>query len=394
MNGQLALECILIADDLTGACDTGVQFARHGFSSEVWVDPSHAVNQAAEVVAFNTGSRGDEITAARVKIRRIADLCSDIKPRILFKKIDSTLRGNVGQEVAATMRCFRRDCAIVAPAFPAMGRTVRNGILEWKDCSGAGGVDIQELLEQQGIPPQRIVRASVAAHDAAGFEALLRTRNANPGMFILVDSAEQEDLKILVSRAYHLRQHLLWVGAAGLGIALAGQRGNSAAKQSAKQSRTSPKDAALLFWIGSTHPATQRQRDALLKDSAAIEIVAGPGTVAIARRAIQEKRCLIVKVEREYATRHSLDVFLKGLRDLPLAGMLFTGGDTATLVCHCLGAYAIRLLDEIAPGMPWGTLCGGSFDGLPVVTKAGGFGGRDALLHCAEFFGLRRKVMA
>ena len=97
MNGQLALECILIADDLTGACDTGVQFARHGFSSEVWVDPSHAVNQAAEVVAFNTGSRGDEITAARVKIRRIADLCSDIKPRILFKKIDSTLRGNVGQ---------------------------------------------------------------------------------------------------------------------------------------------------------------------------------------------------------------------------------------------------------------------------------------------------------
>ena len=49
----MAPECILIADDLTGACDTGVQFARHSFSSEVWVDPSHAVNKAAEVVAFN-----------------------------------------------------------------------------------------------------------------------------------------------------------------------------------------------------------------------------------------------------------------------------------------------------------------------------------------------------
>ena len=131
-----------------------------------------------------------------------------------------------------------------------------------------------------------------------------------------------------------------------------------------------------------------------MKDSAAIEIVAEPGTVAIARRAIQKKRCLILKVEREYATRHSLDVFLNGLRDLPLAGMLFTGGDTAMLVCNRLGAYAIRLMDEIAPGMPWGNLCGGSFDGLPVVTKAGGFGGRDALLHCAEFFGSCKKVMA
>jgi uncharacterized protein YgbK (DUF1537 family) len=390
MNAQLAPKCILIADDLTGACDTGVQFARRGFSSEVWVDPSHVVDRAAELVAFNTGSRGDEITAAEVKIRRIADLCWDIKPGILFKKIDSTLRGNVGQEVVATMRCFRRDCAIVAPAFPAMGRTVRNGILEWKDCSGAGSVDIRELLEQQGIPPERIVTASVAKHDAAGFEALLRTRNTNPGMFVIVDSAEQEDLRILVSKAYHLRLHLLWVGAAGLGIALAGRLGNS----TAKQSRTLSKDAALLFWIGSTHPATQRQRDALLKDSAAMEIIAEPGTVAIARRAIEEKRCLILRVEREYATRHSLDVFLNGLRDLPLAGMLFTGGDTAMLVCNCLGAYAIRLLDEIAPGMPWGTLCGGNFHGLPVVTKAGGFGDPDALLHCAEFFGSCQKVMA
>jgi len=389
MNGQLALECILIADDLTGACDTGVQFARRGFSSEVWVDPSHAVNQAAEVVAFNTGSRGDEITAARVKIRRIADLCSDIKPKILFKKIDSTLRGNVGQEVAATMRCFRRDCAIVAPAFPAMGRTVRNGILEWKDCSGAGGVDIQELLEQQGIPPQRIVRASAATHDAAGFEALLRTSNANPGMFILVDSAEQEDLRILVSRAYHLKQHLLWVGAAGLGMALARKLGNSTPKQSA----TLSKDASVLFWIGSMHPVTQLQRDVLLKDSAGIEVVAEPGTLAIARRAIQEKRILLLKIEREHA-RHSLDAFLNGLKDLSIAGMLFTGGDTAMLVCNCLGANAIRLVDEIAPGIPWGNLCGGSFDGLPVATKAGGFGDRDALLRCEEFFGSSRKVMA
>jgi uncharacterized protein YgbK (DUF1537 family) len=389
MTARADPECILIADDVTGACDTGVQFARHGLSSEVWLDPTRVPSTLAHVVALNTDSRCDEVAAAKAKIQQIASLYSDIKPGIILKKIDSTLRGNVGQEIAATMRYFRRDCAIIAPAFPAMGRTVRNGILEWKDCSGAGSVDIGELLQQQGIPSQRIVKTGVSTQDAAS-EALLGNMNANLGMFIVTDCTEQEDLGILVSSAYHLRQRLLWVGAAGLGMALARKLGNSTPKRSA----TLSKDASVLFWIGSTHPVTQNQRDVLLKDSDGIEIVAEPGTLAIARRAIQEKRRLLLKIEREHATRHSLDAFLNGLKDLSVAGMLFTGGDTAMLVCNGLGAYAIRLVDEIAPGIPWGNLSGGSFDGSPVATKAGGFGDRDALLRCEEFFLSARRVMA
>lgn len=383
-------ECILIADDVTGACDTGVQFARHGLSSEVWLDPTRVPITLAQVVALNTDSRCDEGTTAKAKIRQIASLYSDTKPGIILKKIDSTLRGNIGQEILATMKYFRRDCAIIAPAFPAMGRTVRNGILEWTDCSGAGSVDIEELLQQQGIPSQRIVVTGVSTQGSASVEGLLGNMNANPGMFIVTDCTEQEDLGILVSSAYHLRRRLLWVGAAGLGLALASKLGNSASKQSA----TLAKGASVLFWIGSTHPVTQYQRDALLKDSAGIEIVAELGTLSIARRAIQDKRRLLLNIEREHTTRHSLDAFLNGLKDLHIAGMLFTGGDTAMLVCNCLGAHAIRLVDEIASGIPWGNLCGGSFDGLPVATKAGGFGDRDALLRCEEFFGSGRKVMA
>jgi uncharacterized protein YgbK (DUF1537 family) len=390
MTARADPECILIADDVTGACDTGVQFARHGLSSEVWLDPMHVPSTLAQVVALNTDSRCDDVTAAKAKIQQIAGLYSDIKPGIILKKIDSTLRGNVGQEIAATMRYFRRDCAIISPAFPAMGRTARNGILEWKDCSGAGSVDIGELLQQQGIPSQRIVVTGVSTQGPTSVEVLLGNTNVNLGMLIVVDCTEQEDLGILVSTAYHLRQRLLWVGAAGLGMALARKLGNSTSKQSAILA----KDASVLFWIGSTHPVTQDQRDVLLKDSAGIEIVAEPGTLAIARRAIQEKRRLLLKIEREHATRHSLDAFLNGLKNLSVAGMLFTGGDTAMLVCNCLGAYAIRLVAEIAPGIPWGNLCGGSFDGLPVATKAGGFGDRDALLRCEEFFGSGREVMA
>src|SRR6266404_4612940 len=173
MTARADPECILIADDVTGACDTGVQFVRHGLSSEVWLDPTRVPSTLAQVVVLNTDSRCDEVTAANAKIQQIAGLYSGIEPEIILKKIDSTLRGNVGQEIAATIRYFRRDCAIIAPAFPAMGRTVRNGILEWKDCSGGGSVDIRELLQQQGIPSQRIVMTGVFTQGPVSVEALL-----------------------------------------------------------------------------------------------------------------------------------------------------------------------------------------------------------------------------
>jgi uncharacterized protein YgbK (DUF1537 family) len=45
----------------------------------------------------------------------------------------------------------------------------------------------------------------------------------------------------------------------------------------------------------------------------------------------------------------------------------------------------MRLYGEVDAGMPWGRLIGGPADGLPVVTKAGGFGGDDALVQAVSF---------
>ncbi|SPE42145.1 conserved hypothetical protein [Candidatus Sulfopaludibacter sp. SbA3] len=72
---------------------------------------------------------------------------------------------------------------------------------------------------------------------------------------------------------------------------------------------------------------------------------------------------------------------------IPDAGALvLSGGDTAAAVCRLIGARRIDLCDEILPGIPWGILRCGRFDGVPVVTKSGGFGAPDALIRVAEFF--------
>jgi uncharacterized protein YgbK (DUF1537 family) len=64
---------------------------------------------------------------------------------------------------------------------------------------------------------------------------------------------------------------------------------------------------------------------------------------------------------------------------------VMTGGDTAALVCDVAGTHAILLKNEVAPGIPWGHLRGGLFDGLPAITKSGGFGSQSSLREAVQF---------
>ena len=72
------------------------------------------------------------------------------------------------------------------------------------------------------------------------------------------------------------------------------------------------------------------------------------------------------------------------------AGVVATGGDGARQVLLALGAGGIALVDEVMGGVPLGTLTGGTADGLPVVTKAGGFGTEDVLVRAVRAIRDRR----
>src|ERR1017187_6214135 len=121
-------ECLLIADDLTGACDAAVHFAVRGYCTVASVSLDGAPIPA-EVLAVSTDSRGlDARAISRVMLRAASALPVE-GARILFKKIDSTLRGNVGIEILAAMEEFGCDAVMMTPAFPALGRIVEAGCL-------------------------------------------------------------------------------------------------------------------------------------------------------------------------------------------------------------------------------------------------------------------------
>jgi len=378
-----SIECLLIADDLTGACDTGVQFARRGLPSRVELRLSgHRAPTMSEVVVFNTNSRNDEVVRSRRKIEDLAGRCSHLRANIVFKKIDSTLRGNVGVEIATALRMFNCEAAIVAPAFPLMHRFVRDGILDWVDRSGGGRLDIQRLLTAQGFSRENLALMKPAGRTVVDLAAELDRKILDAKHLLVVDCDSQDDLCLAVASGIMLPRNLLWVGSAGLGMAMA----DHIAQPQNRKPISVARDAPLIFAIGSTHPATARQKRKLLEAMEFVEVKPGRETIGVARHALRTPHHLVVSIEEGNRSKSSLCQFFAGLEGIPVAAIFLTGGDTGSLVCDAIKAHSIDLRDEIAPGFPWGKLCGGMFHGLPVASKAGSFGDEDALLRCVGFF--------
>ncbi len=149
--------------------------------------------------------------------------------RRLYKKIDSTLRGNWTAEVAA-LQPFA-GLAIVAPAFPATGRTVRDGCVlvhgaplettdTWKLEHAGRDPGLQPMLEAAGLRTAllaadvlrgepRMLRERIAAAAAGGTQALI------------VDAETSADLAALAQVTAAMSEPLFWVGSGGLARELA-----------------------------------------------------------------------------------------------------------------------------------------------------------------------------
>ncbi len=120
------VECILIADDLTGACDTGVQFVRCDLSCRVPLNlSSYRPAAMTDVLAFNTNRR---------KIEELAVGCSGLRANCHnSRKSIQRCAATWEEEIATALRAFRCEATVIAPAFPAMRRFGRDGILHWVD---------------------------------------------------------------------------------------------------------------------------------------------------------------------------------------------------------------------------------------------------------------------
>src|SRR5215203_6386985 len=117
-----SMQVAIIADDLTGAADTGVQLARAGYRTAVaFRDTPIPPPEDLDAVVVDTDSRAMPDGFAT---KRVLETVPAVRyARIVYKKLDSTLRGPIAAELAAALGASGRDRAVVAPAFPSAGRT-------------------------------------------------------------------------------------------------------------------------------------------------------------------------------------------------------------------------------------------------------------------------------
>lgn len=126
---MILLRIAIIADDLTGANDSGVQFARSGLKTSVLINMESDNISDDDVIIIDTDSRSVTPEEAYRKVKEAAGYLKSQPYDIIFKKIDSTLRGNIGAEFDALYDVFQPDFIICTPAYPDYNRKVRDGCL-------------------------------------------------------------------------------------------------------------------------------------------------------------------------------------------------------------------------------------------------------------------------
>jgi uncharacterized protein YgbK (DUF1537 family) len=379
----------LIADDLTGAADTGVQLVRAGYRTAVVFRGEEAPTAGIDAVSFDTDSRTRPADLAAGRVYGVARTARGV--RVAYKKLDSTLRGNVAVELAAAFRAWGRERIVVAPAFPAAGRTTVGGT----QLVHGVPVDETEMRNDPRTPVREAhvptllsgVLSSVGTLDTGGLADPERVRLAVEGNECVVADAEHDsDLEALV-RAVPDPARVLWAGSAGLALALGnvypGPRAGGAGE------RMAPARPVLVV-VGSLSGVAREQVRRLVEEHGDVSVEAGrEDAVAAAREALSGGTCAVVHSaeERDTSGKGFIIGTLAGVvsrlsEEGLFGGLVMTGGATAVGVARQLGATGIELQGEVEAGVPVGTLIGRNL--YPVVTKAGGFGGPDTLVGAVQ----------
>lgn len=120
----------IIADDLTGANDTALQFHLRGSNTQIVLDYDVFLQNIknTQTWAVATETRNLPADAAYEKVKEVTKTCIEkLNLEFFYKKIDSTIRGNIAAETLAMLEVLKWDAAIIVPAFPAEGRTTVGG---------------------------------------------------------------------------------------------------------------------------------------------------------------------------------------------------------------------------------------------------------------------------
>lgn len=401
---------LIVADDFTGSNDTGVQLKNRGIDISV-VFNSEDMHTIPSSVVLDTESRGMEGEEAYRYVDSLMKKVDFSDYTNVIKKIDSTLRGNVAEEIKAIDDSYKSELIIFAPALPDMGRTTENGI------HMLDGIPISET--EIGMDPKKPVTVDKLSeilknvYDEPvihiGLNQVKNGFELNEARIYTFDAKENRDMQIIVSKAIETGKKILWVGSAAIAEVLMDQVKKAApafcicgsvSNVTREQIKEAEKAGVDLVSVdipnmlegNISKEEYSRQVIALLKEDRDVVLHSSASydrdEIEKSIEAGKQKDMTLAQIS-EYTQNVLGKIGEMILKECKVSGVFLTGGDTAIGFLNRIKAKGSFITEEIAVGIPKMKVVGGDYDGLSIITKAGAFGKPDAIAY-----GLRKlKVM-
>lgn len=418
------LTLLIIADDFTGALDTGVQFAASGANTRVVTSADYdfcQMDPEVQVLVMDAETR-------HLSSREAYDIVYDITKRAaaqkipyLYKKTDSALRGNIGSELTAMLEAAGGKTLSFLPAFPKMKRWTKEGVHYIDGVpvnESVFGKDPFEPVTCSYIPQmignQSQVKVSVRTAGNRNIPMIeCGEGNREEPELLLWDAETDEELETLGQYLYETDRMYLTAGCAGFATVLPRLLGLKG------QRRPDIKlISKLLVICGSVNPITAAQLDYAEKhgflrirlkpeerlDQEFWSSAWGQEKLCQWKEILKERSCVILDSNdlpgredtRDYANAHGLSLdeirmriaesygyILKVLLDSGLEStLMITGGDTLLGCMEQLGVREMEPVCELAPGTVLSRFSLGDTKNQ-VISKSGGFGQETLLVDLA-----------
>ena len=348
----MSTHIVLVADDLTGALDSVVPFAERGLSTRVAVDIAHidaALADNPDVLAINTQSRSAPATIATARIAALWDRIAPFSPSLVFKKVDSRLKGQVPAEITALLHASGRREVLACPAAVSLGRVVLAGHVQ-----GHGIDQPISVAERLGV---------------CDFPCQIR------------DAQSWEDMRDIARTALTYPSRTLVVGARDLAAAIAERTMASTPSAPARALRPT---LPMIVSIGSRDPITQTQIQHLQAHCPDLLDCPSPDGMVPPPIGRIEAPVILIRATKGrgspapevVAQRLAMGVIQMAAEQQPRT-ILACGGDTAYALAEALGQGVLAPCHELLPGVPFSHFA--DHRGMAFIAKSGGFGLPDAL---------------
>ncbi|MGE8078834.1 four-carbon acid sugar kinase family protein [Peribacillus loiseleuriae] len=423
------MKLAIIADDLTGANDSGVQLALHGLKTTVLFDLDEINVKRYEAVVFDTDSRSSDRKEAYEKVKQVAEFLKNAGFKNIFKKLDSTMRGNIGAEIDAVYEVLKPDFVMIAPGYPKNNRTILQSALylqgvplEETEISKDPKTPVKqsylpELLKEQTKHAIGTITVDDIEHGEQFIQEKMKDYFQKKITYLIIDSTEEHHLEQILNYTKKLTYQFTWVGSAGIANYLP----DYYAIPKRNNAMTIPKNTnPTLTIIGGLNKNSRAQMTVLLEKTT-IHAIPFESYKAVSDNMEKISEIRSVYHEAVQKAQEGLDVLiystgekediekawrigaLKGLSHSEISneivkaigtvssalldsghftGVTMTGGDTAKQICTVWDVKGFELLDELEIGVPISKFLGN--DRLYAVTKAGGFGSENVFIHAIK----------